>query len=367
MAQPETSNVVGVFDDYSAAERAARELADNGVPRQSIQIQSNFMTGAAGRSEHPDADSAHEGGISGFFRRLFGSDEPDEYAGHYAEAVRRGSAVLCAPVPAQDVERVAAIMNDNGAVDIDRRVGAYRQSGYETYDPEASPYSHDESVQERERFSDAERGASIPVVEEELQVGKRPVVRGGVRIYSRMVERPVEEDITLREEHVRVERRPVDRPMNPSDVSRLRDQSVEVTETAEEPVVSKRARVKEEVIVGKETTERTERIRENVRHTEVNVDDLRDERAGAADFRRDFRNDYEKNYAQSGIAYETVEPAYEYGYRMANDPRYRGRRQWSTVERDLESDYLRNRPDSVWDRIKGAVRYGWEKATGKPS
>jgi len=364
MAQPETANVIGVFDDYSAAERAARELADNGVPRQSIQLQSNFMTGAAGRSEHPHADSTQEGGISGFFRRLFGSDESGDYAGHYAEAVRRGSAVLCASVPAQDVERVADIMNESGAVDIDRRVAAYRESGYERHDPKALPYSHDESQKERERFRDAERGASIPVVEEELQVGKRPILRGAVRVYTQVVDRPVEEDVTLREEHVRVERRPVDRPMSSNEVSRLREQSVEVTEMAEEPVVSKRARVKEEVIVGKETTERTERIRENVRHTEVHVDDRRGEAAGAAGLRKDFRNDYEKNYARSGIPYETVEPGYEYGYRMANDPRYRGR-EWSTVERDLQSDYLRDRPDSVWDRIKGAVQYGWDKATGK--
>ena len=55
-------------------------------------------------------------------------------------------------------------------------------------------------------------------------------------------------------------------------MDRMRDQSVEVTEMAEEPVVRKKARVREEVVVGKETTQRTETIRDTVRRTEVEVE-----------------------------------------------------------------------------------------------
>src|SRR5437764_3366736 len=51
--------------------------------------------------------------------------------------------------------------------------------------------------------------AAIPVVEEQLKVGKREVQRGGVRVFSRVVETPVNESVNLREEHVNVERRPV--------------------------------------------------------------------------------------------------------------------------------------------------------------
>jgi len=347
-------SVVGVFDDYRTAERAALELTNSGIPRESIDVKSNFMTGAAGRST--DTEEHHKGGISGFFDRLFGGGDSNEYGGHYAEAVRRGNSVVCVTAPADQIDRVVEIMNSAGAVDIDRHVENYRQTGYERHDPSAPPYSYDEAVAERERFRGNE-GSALPVVEEELQVGKRTVQTGGVRVHSRVVEEPVDETVELREEHVRVERRPVDRPLNARD--ELRDQTIEVTETAEQPVVQKRARVREEVVVGKETTTRTENIRDKVRRTEVDVEKL-----GGGDYREDFRRDWQERYGASGESYDDYAPAYDYGYRSASDSRYAGK-SWSDAEEDLRTDYMRNNPNSSWDRMKGAVRYGWEKTTGK--
>jgi uncharacterized protein (TIGR02271 family) len=346
--------VVGVFEDYATAERAAQQLTDAGIPRSSIEVESNFRTGAAGRGY---GSETHEGGISGFFKRLFGSEETE--AGHYGEAVRRGNTVVCVTAPREQVDRAVEIMNSAGAVDIDRHVERYRQTGYERYDEAAPAYTHDEAVAERERFRGKGEGGSVPVIEEELQIGKRVVRRGGVRVYSRVVEKPVEENIELREERVKVERRAVDRPVERGELSGLRDQSIEVQEVTEEPVVQKRARVREEVVVGKETNTRTEKVRDTVRRTEVEV-----ERLGDDDYRSDFRSDWEKRYRASGGTWESYEPAYEYGYRSASDERWRGR-QWSDVENDLRSDWERRYPNSAWDRFKDSVRYGWEKVTGR--
>ena len=110
-------------------------------------------------------------------------------------------------------------------------------------------------------------------MEEELQVGKRQVERGGVRVRSRVIERPVEEVVRLREERVRVERRPVNRPVTEADLRAFREGTIEVIEQAEEPVVSKQARVIEEVAVGKDVAERTETVRDTVRRTEVDVEE----------------------------------------------------------------------------------------------
>jgi hypothetical protein len=66
-----------------------------------------------------------------------------------------------------------------------------------------------------------QRSTAIPVVQEELKVGKREVQRGGVRVFSRVVETPVNESVNLREEHVNVERRPVDQPISAADTDRL--------------------------------------------------------------------------------------------------------------------------------------------------
>jgi len=366
MAQTSSNNtVVGVFDDYSTAERVAQDLTNAGIPRESIQVKSNFRTGAAGSSQ---SEETHEGGISGFFHRLFGGDEEH---GHYSEAVRRGSSVVCVSAPQEQLDQAVEIMNSGGAVDIDRRVASYRETGYERHDASAPPYSFDDAVRERERIRGAEEGTRIPVVEEELEVGKRAVKRGGVRVYSHVVEQPVEKNIELREEHVNVERRPADRPVESGDRAQMRDQSVEVTEMAEEPVVRKRARVREEVVVGKETTQRTEKVRDTVRRTEVEVEKLAEGESRRdytddvnTDYTSDFRRDYDTRYASSGVPYETMAPAYEYGYRSANDSRYRGR-SWSDVENDLRTDYERNYPNSAWEKTKDAVRYGWEKVTGR--
>jgi len=360
MAQTSSNNtIVGVFDDYSTAERVARDLTNAGIPRESVEVKSNFMTGAAGRSQ---SEESHEGGISGFFHRLFGGDEEH---GHYAEAVRRGSAVVCVTAPREQLDQAVEIMNGAGAIDIDRRVAGYRETGYERHDPNAPAYSFDDAVRERERLRGAEEGTSVPVVEEELQVGKRAVQRGGVRVYSHVVEQPVEESVELREEHVNVERRPVDRPVESGDMARMKDQRVEVTEMAEEPVVNKRARVREEVVVGKETTKRTEQIRDTVRRTEVEVERIGEGEARRdTDYTSDFRRDYDTRYASSGVPYETMAPAYDYGYRSASDPRYKGRN-WSEVENDLRTDYERNNPGGAWEKTKDAVRYGWEKVTGR--
>ncbi len=208
---------------------------------------------------------------------------------------------------------------------------------------------------------------AVPVVEEELQVGKRRVLRGGVRVYSRVVEQPVQESVNLQEEHVRVDRRKVDRPASAEDFAGNREQVIEVQEFAEQPVVSKQARVVEEVRVGKETTQRTENVSDTVRHTEVHVEPIASETStgrsvGSSPYDQDFRSDFKSRYGGSG-SYDDYSPAYQYGYEAASDPRYKGRR-YEDVENDLRSEYSRRNPNSTWEKMKDSVRYGWEKVTG---
>src|SRR5262249_10902362 len=120
------------------------------------------------------------------------------------------------------------------------------------------------------RVEDQEEVA-IPVVEEDISIGKREVERGHVRIYSRVKEQPVEESVRLREEKVRVERRPADRPATDADLAAAEQEVIEIAETVEEPVVNKRARVVEEVVVHKDVTAHTETVRGTARHTDVDV------------------------------------------------------------------------------------------------
>lgn len=117
----------------------------------------------------------------------------------------------------------------------------------------------------------SDTNTSIPVIQEEIEVGKKTVETGGIRLRSRIVENQVQEDITLREEKVSVNRTPVDRPATSAD---LREDTLEATERAEVPIVNKEARVVEEISLNKDVNERDEVIRDTVRSTEVDVDKL---------------------------------------------------------------------------------------------
>jgi len=119
--------------------------------------------------------------------------------------------------------------------------------------------------------------AVLPVIEEEIDVGKRQVETGGGRVHTKVQERPVEEQVNLREEHVNVERRPVDRPLSDANAA-FQEQSFEVTEMAEEPVVRKQARVLEEVVIRKDMQEHTETVRDTVRRQDVHVHEQGNER-----------------------------------------------------------------------------------------
>jgi uncharacterized protein (TIGR02271 family) len=114
----------------------------------------------------------------------------------------------------------------------------------------------------------------IPIVEEQLVVGKREVDRGGVRVYSHVVEQPVSADVTLRDEKILVERRPVSRVATAADFNMGQGSVIELKATGEEAVVGKTAHVVEEVLVGKASSEHTEVLHESVRKTEVEVEQV---------------------------------------------------------------------------------------------
>jgi uncharacterized protein (TIGR02271 family) len=209
--------------------------------------------------------------------------------------------------------------------------------------------------------------AAIPVVQEQLKVGKREVQRGGVRVFSRIVETPVNESVGLREEHVNVERRPVNEPISGADATAFKEQSIEMRETAEEAVVEKSARVVEEVVVNKEVTQREQQISDTVRRTEVEVEQLGAGSASSNMMGDDdyYRNHFTSNYGTTGGSYETYQPAYSYGTEMRQSQMYRNR-PWDEVEPDLRSGWeARNagKTGSTWESMKAAVRHGWDKMT----
>ena len=197
------------------------------------------------RAGFPDRDVAVlEGGEDEIEREVvargFGRDDAREFAA----AAGRGKRLVAAEVPEAKVDQAVAIMDRHESGGGGEERGAGREE-------------------------------TVPVVEEELSVGKRRVATGGVRVTSRVVERPVQRTVHLREEHVEAERKRSDRVLSPEEAeAAFRERTVEVTGTAEEAEVRKTAREVGEVSLGKRVEEHAETVRDKVRRTEVEVEEI---------------------------------------------------------------------------------------------
>jgi stress response protein YsnF len=221
-----------------------------------------------------------DGGGGGSLRSLYLSND-DRHA--YGEGLRRGGFLLCAEVESgEDHDRIIQLLEESSSVDLEERQQGWQKEGW-------APFSGQSAGGTAGGAQSAMGGGAtgsanvieeqrIPIVEEELRVGKREVTRGGARVRSYVREIPVEEQVTLREEHVSVERRPVQQQQqglqstqNSEDL--LQDREIEMRETSEEAVVQKVANVREELVVRKTAEEHVEKISDTVRHTEVDVEE----------------------------------------------------------------------------------------------
>jgi uncharacterized protein (TIGR02271 family) len=113
----------------------------------------------------------------------------------------------------------------------------------------------------------------IPVGEERLNVATRTVQGETTRIRRRVIAQPVEQQVTLREEKVIVERRAPTRTDSKPDV--LTETVIEMSDSRQMPTVWKSLHVAEEVVLRKQVTERTEKVRETVRRDVVDVEHAR--------------------------------------------------------------------------------------------
>ena len=286
--------IVAVYDTSAAADAAVGDLRAANVPGSAISRHSgtNPLT--------TEAETESNGHDVGFWEGLFGSgvDHHDD-ATVYNRSVGSGSSVVAVRTPAHDVTSVLAILERHSPIDIDERAAEYGLSApgdatgatMGVTDASTSATMSPETM--TGMATGAAAGSTMPTAaatgtglgsrtsddgmmqlsEEQIAIGKRVVNRGGTRIRRYVVETPVEETVSLRDEKVTLERRPVTdgRPVVDGSFS---ERTIEMTETAEEAVVSKTARVVEEVGLRKEATDRMETIRDTVRKEEVDVEQL---------------------------------------------------------------------------------------------
>jgi uncharacterized protein (TIGR02271 family) len=213
--------------------------------------------------------------ISEFFSSLFSSDK--KTAQNHTRAAVDADAVICIQVDSFERAREAALILDrHGAIDVDSQVEKTNQQFVQPNQANQpnQPNQQNFAPGAQQNTANVQGERTIPIIEEQLQLDKQVVEQGGARIRSRIIEKPVEASLRLREEHVVVNRRPVDRAVTQADLASFKDEEFVLTERAEVPVIGKQARVVEEIVVGKNITEHNEIIRETVRRTDVEVENI---------------------------------------------------------------------------------------------
>jgi uncharacterized protein (TIGR02271 family) len=332
------STVIGFYDTDSTAQQVIRELQGQGFSDKMIE----YVSGS--------------GNANVVSSKLTSAGVPHDEAELYERGVERGGSLVTVTTEETGAAQAASIMQTYNPVYIealDEWVTRAETNGTLTAD--TTPKTTTATATDTEDMS-------IPIVEEQIRVGKREVERGGVRVRSYVTETPIEEQIKLRDETIRVERRPVDRPVSATD-DPFKERSIELTETDEEAVVAKEARIVEEVVVRKDVDERVETVRDTVRRTNVDIQNIGTDVSVNGDYSRfdnDFRDHYDSSSFRDDYSYEQSQPAYRYGYAMASDKRYKGR-DWSVIENDVRGDWEKSNK-GTWEQFKDSVRYAWERA-----
>jgi uncharacterized protein (TIGR02271 family) len=278
-----TQTIIAHFDSRADAQQAVQALTEAGVSQSAIRLLPEAETTTYQRTDERSAYD-HQKDEGGFWSSLSDTSLPEEDRYSYAEGMSRGGTTLAVTADEAQVERVADIVERYGAVDMDERESTWRNEGWTGYTASSATSGTQAGASVGAAGVTAEARSSgnaeevIPIVEEQLRVGKRQANQGRVRIRSFVVETPVQEQVSLREEHVHVERRPVDRAVT-GDENLFQERTIEAEERSEEAVVSKQTRVKEYLVIRKDVEERTETVSDTVRRTEVDVEDERSAQA----------------------------------------------------------------------------------------
>ena len=238
-----TNTVIGVFRADKLG-HVRRELIEAGIKERDLDL----------------IEGEERAVLEAVRARGFGDGD----AQAYADAAKSGRRLLAAKAEdGRRMEEIVGIM-ERYEGDGDEDAGERRQG------------KDQDKGQGRKRGDEPVQAERLQIVEEELEVGKSRRVQGGVRAPTHVTERPVEERVRLREEHVEVDRKPVARRLDQDEAdTAFQERTVEMTETAEEVEVAKEARVVEEITLRKTAEEHEERVRDTVRRTEVEVERLK--------------------------------------------------------------------------------------------
>jgi uncharacterized protein (TIGR02271 family) len=216
-------------------------------------------------------------GESGIWQRLFGGGMHQHEADVYNQAIDRGGVVVTVRVPDNEVAHATGILDIHRPFDVqDRAVTTGIAPAGRVQAAAAAIAAAPLAAAQQVAVSPKLAGAyneTLRLAEEQLEVGKRMVETGRTRVRRFVTERDASADVTLHEEHADIIRRAVTDPKYIGEID-WADNTIEVVETAEQALVSKTARVVEEVALKKIGSDHVETVRDKLRRQQVEVERL---------------------------------------------------------------------------------------------
>jgi len=310
-----TQTIVGLFSERRHAEQAIRDLKAAGFTEEQIGVamqnreeQQNLMEDTGSQAAEGAAKGAVSGGIvggligllgsllipgvgpivvggvlasaltgagigaatGGLIGALMGLGIPEEDAQHFDRGLRSGGTLITVNAGARAQEAIAILRSHEADL------GPSGITRYGEVDTGAAAVGgRDVAGQER-----------LELLEEELDVQKRQVKAGEVRVRKEVVTESRQVEVPVSREELVIERRPatgraVDTPIGD-------DEEIRVPLMAEEVNVDKHTRVREELEVGKRRVDETRTVRDDVRHEEAAIDTQ-----GDATVRQGLKNRYQ--------------------------------------------------------------------------
>lgn len=298
--------IAAVFSNPMEARQACDALVSAGFSRDEMHLSQNDETSQLDEGAQARDSEAPGAAIRSFFTEVFGPARSTDVE-LYSEAVRKGNCVLTVNVPEDDLlDQVTDVLDQYHPIDIDEQASQWKSGGW------AEPGSM------RQADSDA-----LPAQQSRLaETPAASAQRSGVRVFRHEEEQSAQSDLNQNGNI------PTDQTASSS------------SDTSRSPQVDLENLPGSPDLFGA---------------------------AAEADQERDdayYKDHWDKNYADSGGEYEDYAPAYKHGALLAGSNRQKGRA-WEDAEPDVKSDWEEKNPDSTWEKIKAAVRHGWESMTNR--
>lgn len=323
--------LVAVFETNTDADRAKEELIKAGYDRGSVQLHDAASSSVQSSGAPTDGDDSIFSGIKHMFNNLLGRENGDHHA--YAEAVKRGHAVLTILTPTrEEADRAADIIEAYGPLDLDDQQSHWRAGGWTG----GADYAGASLYQGQGGTPQGSLGAQQS---DPAQRG----VQQPAQLNPQETAQPVQSDLSRSQQGMS---------------QQAQGSMQRAAAGAQTPLGSG-----DPLSTGQRVTQRGASLiyprDEPQAPNQATLDIL----SGSGEDNDDyFRSHWESTLSYTGGTYQEFDPAYRYGSSMAGSSAYRDL-PWEEAEPELRTTWEHTYPQSSWDKFKDAVREGWDRMT----